>query len=61
LAGAVKYAPHPLVWPSAAAVISPVVGTTELLADHTNTAPVTVVGAGVAIIFAPRFGVTFVA
>jgi hypothetical protein len=38
-----------------------VVGTVVLLADHANTAPVTEVGAGVAIMFAPPFGTTFVA
>ncbi len=58
VAGARKYCPQPFVWPSEAVAIRPVVGIVELLADHANAAPVTVLGAGVTIIFAPPFGAT---
>jgi hypothetical protein len=55
-----KYCAHPLVCPSLAAAISPVVGIVEALADHAKAAPVTAVGAGVAVIITPPFGATLV-
>ncbi len=60
VAGAVIYAPHPLVWPSAPPTTRPEVGITELLADHPKAAPATAVGAAVAISCTPPFGATFV-
>jgi len=56
--GALKYAPQPFVWPSPPAAVRLVVGIVALLVDHANAAPVTAVGAGVAIILAPPFGAT---
>jgi len=50
-----------LVWPSAAAAIKLVVGSTDELADQTKAAPVTAVGAAVAVMFTPVFGATGVA
>ena len=40
VAGAVRYCPQPLVWPSAAAAISPDVGIVVLLCDQAKAAPV---------------------
>src|SRR5579872_2802369 len=58
VAGASKYCPHPFGWPSELVAIRPIVGTAEELADQAKAAPVTAVGAGVAVRFAPPAGAT---
>ena len=53
--GALKYCPHPLVWPSPVAGIKTLVGTIDALVDQTKAAPVTTVGAATATICTPPY------
>ena len=50
-----------MVWPSALAAIKLLVGSTDELADQAKAAPLTAVGAAVAVMFTPVFGATGVA